>query len=75
VARNPHKVNNAIAGQSVDSVTTVYGLANGFVESNPILSGASGPAIAAVKLGATFAIQKNAGLNYCTAASTSLAGA
>jgi hypothetical protein len=73
--RPRHKVNNAIAGQSVDSVTTVYGLANGFVESNPILSGASGPAIAAVKLGTTLAIQEYAGLDNCTSASTALAGA
>ena len=71
----PAGANNALMGQGADGATTVYGMASGFAEANPLLAGIPGPAIAAVKLGATFAIQKNAGLNYCTAASTSLAGA
>ncbi|NJO55302.1 MAG: hypothetical protein HC834_01925 [Rhodospirillales bacterium] len=69
------RVNNAIAGQSADSATTVVGMASGFVESNPVFAGAPGIAIAAVKVGSTLAIQEYAGLNYCTATSTSLAGA
>lgn len=71
----PTRANNALMGQGADGATTVYGMANGFTEANPIFAGASGPAIAAVKLGTTLAIQEHAGLNYCTAASTSLAGA
>lgn len=71
----PHGANNALMGQGADGATTVAGMASGFTEANPVLAGASGPVIAATKLAATVAIQKNAGLNYCTAASTSLAGA
>ncbi len=68
-------VNNAVAGQSVDGATTIYGMASGFTEGNPLLAGMSGPAIAVVKIGSTLAVQEYAGLNYCTASSTSLAGA
>lgn len=71
----PQGANNALMGQGADGATTVAGMASGFAEGNPLLAGMSGPAIAAVKIGSTLAIQKNAGLNYCTAASTSLAGA
>ncbi|NJL70614.1 MAG: hypothetical protein HC888_02840 [Candidatus Competibacteraceae bacterium] len=65
--------NNAVAGQSADSATTVVGMASGFAEGNPLIAGMSGLAIAAVKIGSTLALQEYAGLNYCTAASTSLA--
>ena len=71
----PAAANNALMGQGADGATTVYGMASGFTEANPVLAGASGPVIAATKLAATVAIQQNAGLNYCTSASTSLAGA
>ena len=39
--------------QLADGATTAIGLANGFAEANPVLSGLSGPAILAVKLGVT----------------------
>ena len=37
-------------GQLADGLTTTYALEHGFVESNPLLSGLSGPEILAVKL-------------------------
>lgn len=68
-------VNNAVAGQSADAATTIYGMASGFGDVNPIVESLDAPVIAAVKIASTLAIQKYAGLSYCTAASTSMAGA
>ena len=49
---------HADRAQIADGATTWVALSNGFVEANPLLSGLSGPAILAVKIGATQAVKQ-----------------
>jgi hypothetical protein len=57
--------NTAMEGQAADSASTALGLSMGAVEGNPLLAGMSGPAIAAVKLGVGYAVQKYAPIDSC----------
>lgn len=49
---------HADRAQLADGVTTWVALSNGFAEANPLLSGLSGPAILAVKVGVTQAVKQ-----------------
>jgi len=49
---------HADRAQIADGATTWVALSNGFAEANPLLSGLSGPAILAVKIGVTQAVKQ-----------------
>lgn len=49
---------HADRAQIADGATTWVALSNGFAEANPLLSGLSGPAILAVKVGVTQAVKQ-----------------
>lgn len=57
--------NTALEGQAADSATTMIGLGMGAVEANPMMAALPGPAIGAVKIGATYAMQRYAGPETC----------
>jgi hypothetical protein len=60
----------AMEGQVADSASTVVGLGMGAVEANPLLGALPGPAIGAVKLGTTYAVQRYADPITCASFST-----
>jgi len=49
---------HADRAQLADGAMTWVGLSSGFVEANPLLSGLSGPAILAVKVGVTQVVKQ-----------------